>query len=245
MTETDPTEALRECEETLVQLQKMESIGQMTGRIAHDFNNQLQNIVAALELVRKLIQLNRVGETERFLTSAVAAAQRAAAMNQRLGEFARRQPLAPWPNSLSALVSDMDELLRTAVPNHVQLELDLASDLWQARCDANQAKTAILNLVLNAADAIAEKGTVTIQTRNEGAGSVRLTVTDSGKGMSREVMDRAREKFFTTKPSGVGIGLGLTMVDRFAKQSEGEVTIDSEEGRGTSVSLRLPAIRGG
>ena len=250
--EKDAIDALRRAEGSLRHLQKADAIAQLSGGIAHDFNNSLQNIVASLELVRTLIGAGRTGETERFITSAVGAARNAAALNQRVAGLSRRQPNAPKPLSINELIQGMEDLLRRSLPRAITLDLKLGADVWPTLCDGSEAESALLDLILNARDAMPGDGTMTIETRNleqHGAASppgvapgqyVRVAVTDSGKGMSGEVAKRAFDAFFTTKDPGRGLGLGLTMVAEFARRNGGGAAIQSEPGRGTSVTLYLP-----
>ncbi|MEO5764799.1 MAG: PAS domain-containing protein [Casimicrobiaceae bacterium] len=256
--ELEAEAALRESEETLRQAQKMEAVGQLTGGIAHDFNNLLQGIVGSVEVVRKLISLNRSPETERFINSALSSAHRAAALTHRLLAFSRRQPLDPKPVQVNRLVSSMEELLRRSLTPSIRLELALSAGLWTTLCDAHQVENAILNLVLNARDALPDGGTVVIETSNahlEGPGIAQvheitpgqyvcIAIIDSGTGMSSEVVQRAFDPFFTTKLTGQGTGLGLSMVYGFARQSDGYAMIDSAPGRGTTVKVYLPRHRG-
>jgi PAS domain S-box-containing protein len=245
-------------EEALRQSQKMEAVGQLTGGIAHDFNNLLQGIIGSLELTRKLIDLGRTGEVDRYLNSAVTSATRAAALTHRLLAFSRRQPLDPKPVKANQVVASMEDLLRRSLSAAIEMELVLAGGLWVTRCDHNQLENAILNLVINARDAMPDGGKLTIETCNAHLDSadaahqrditpgqyVCISVTDTGTGMTPDVIARAFDPFFTTKPTGQGTGLGLSMIYGFARQSEGCVKIDSELGRGTTVKLYLPRYRG-
>ncbi len=256
--EQDAAAALRASEESLRQSQKMEAVGQLTGGIAHDFNNLLQGIVGSIEAVRKLVEVGRLGEIERFINSAMSSARRAAALTHRLLAFSRRQPLDPKPVKINKLVASMEDLLRRSLTPAVKMEMVLAAGLWTTLCDANQVENAILNLVINARDAMPDGGTVVIETGNAHldrayAGRtddiapgqyVCISVTDSGTGMSQDVIERAFDPFFTTKPIGQGTGLGLSMVYGFARQSDGYAKIYSEPGRGTTVKLYLPRYRG-
>jgi PAS domain S-box-containing protein len=248
----------RTVEEALRQSQKMEAVGQLTGGIAHDFNNLLQGITGSLDLVQKRISQGRLGEVERFISGAMTSANRASALTHRLLAFSRRQPLDPRPVRTNPLVISMEDLLRRTLGERVELELVLAGGLWLTRCDANQLESAILNLAINARDAMPTGGKLVIETCNTHLDSryaaqqhdvrpgqyVCISVTDTGSGMSAEIIDKAFEPFFTTKPIGQGTGLGLSMIYGFAQQSEGNAKIYSEVGRGTTVKLYLPRHRG-
>ncbi|WP_422017215.1 ATP-binding protein [Reyranella sp.] len=252
------TAELRTAEEALRQAQKMEAIGQLTGGIAHDFNNLLQGITGSLDLVQRRISQGRLGDLDRFITGAMTSANRAAALTHRLLAFARRQPLDPRPVHVNPLIGSMEELLRRTLGERIDLDLKLAGRLWLTRCDANQLESAILNLAINARDAMPEGGQLVIATHNmevdeaaaaahadRAAGDyVCISVSDSGTGMDAETIARAFEPFFTTKPIGQGTGLGLSMIYGFARQSEGYAQIESEPGRGTTVHLCLPRFQG-
>ncbi|MDE1150502.1 MAG: response regulator [Azospirillaceae bacterium] len=240
-------------EDQLRQSQKMEAIGQLSGGIAHDFNNLLQGIMGSLDVVQRRVAQGRAAEAEAFVTAAMTSAQRAAALTHRLLAFSRRQPLDPRPVRVNPLVSSMADMLRRTLGERVELDLSLQDGLWQTRCDPNQLENAILNLCLNARDAMPEGGTLTIETRNvdsegpkavEPGPYVRIAVTDTGTGMPADVLKRAFDPFFTTKPLGQGTGLGLSMIYGFARQSEGHAKIASEVGQGTTVSLYLPGFVG-
>jgi signal transduction histidine kinase len=235
------------------QMQKMEAIGQLTGGIAHDFNNMLAVVISAMNLAqRKLAR----GETDlgKFVDSAIEAAQRGASLTARLLAFARQQPLSPSVIDANKLVSGMSELLRRTLGETIGIETVLAGGLWRARADAGQLENAVLNLCVNARDAMPDGGRLTIETANcylddsyaaehyeVPAGQyVLVAVTDTGSGMSREIMASAFDPFFTTKPAGKGTGLGLSQVFGFVKQSGGHVKIYSEPGQGTTVKIYLP-----
>jgi PAS domain S-box-containing protein len=248
----------RRVEEALRQSQKMEAVGQLTGGIAHDFNNLLQGITGSLELLQKRLAQGRLGDLDRFITGAMAAANRAAALTHRLLAFSRRQPLDPKPVSVNPLVASMEDLLRRTLGERIELDFILAPDLWRTLCDPHQLENAVLNLAINARDAMPEGGTLTIATGNcaldeaspfwsremRPGAYVCLSVTDTGIGMSPETLARAFEPFFTTKPIGQGTGLGLSMIYGFVRQSEGHAAIASEPGRGTAVRLFLPRHSG-
>jgi CheY-like chemotaxis protein len=236
----------------------MDAVGQLTGGIAHDFNNLLQGITGSLELLKLRIGARRYDDVERFVSGAINSANRAAALTHRLLAFSRRQPLDPKAVKVNPLVASMEDLLRRTLGERIQIELVLAGGLWPTLCDPNQLENAILNLCINARDAMPDGGTLTIETGNAHlddayAAGVRglvpgqyacICVTDTGVGMSRDVMERAFEPFFTTKPLGQGTGLGLSMIYGFAQQSEGHVQIYSETGQGTTIRLYLPRFRG-
>jgi len=245
--------ALRETEDRLRQSQKMEAVGQLTGGIAHDFNNLLQGITGSLEVVKKRLAQDRPHEVERFVTGAINAAHRAAALTHRLLAFSRRQPLDPRPVKVNPLVGSMEELLRRTLGEHIGLEMALEGGLWSTLCDPNQLESALLNLAINARDAMPDGGKLVIRTSNvakpppgltgpaqAGGRFVCIAVTDTGVGMTPEVIERAFDPFFTTKPLGQGTGLGLSMIYGFALQSEGGCKIESAPGQGTTVRLYLP-----
>ncbi|GJE49909.1 Sensor histidine kinase RcsC [Methylobacterium tardum] len=248
----------RWAEEQLRQAQKMEAIGQLTGGIAHDFNNLLTGIIGSLDLMQTRIQQGRTDAVARYARAATSSANRAAALTHRLLAFARRQPLEPQPTAANPLITGMEDLLRRTLGERVQLELVTAGGLWLTLCDPHQLENALLNLAINARDAMPEGGRLVIETGNthldrayarQHAGVnegqyICVSVSDTGTGMSPEVAARAFDPFFTTKPLGQGTGLGLSMIYGFAKQSEGHVRIDSEPGRGTRVKLYLPRHHG-
>ncbi len=244
-------------EEALRQAQKMEAVGQLTGGVAHDFNNLLTIIIGGLETIRRA----GAGETvrvQRAVDMALQGAQRAASLTARLLAFSRRQPLAPRPVDLNVLVRDMTELLHRTLGEQVELEGVLAPRLWPIEVDQNQLESALLNLAVNARDAMPEGGKLTIETTNTALDEsyaavdsevkpgqyVAICVSDSGHGMSPETLARVFEPFFTTKEVGRGTGLGLSMVYGFVKQSGGHVTIYSEEGQGTTVKMYFPRFLG-
>ncbi|MDY6948319.1 MAG: PAS domain S-box protein [Pseudomonadota bacterium] len=251
------TAQLMKAEQALRQSQKMEAIGQLTGGIAHDFNNLLQGISGALHVVQKRISAGRIGDVDRFITGALESANRAASLTHRLLAFARQQPVDPRPLDENELISSVEELLRRTIGETLQLKFVPGADLWLVRCDANQLENAILNLAINARDAMLGGGTLSIETSNQVLDAaaakvrdvrpgdyVRLLVTDTGTGMSPEVQARIFDPFFTTKAIGKGTGLGLSMVYGFVRQSDGSIKVDSEVGRGTSFEICLPRFRG-
>ena len=246
-------EALRQTENALRQSQKMEAVGQLTGGLAHDFNNLLAGISGSLELMQMRIAQGRTDALDRYMAAAKAAVKRAAALTHRLLAFSRRQTLAPKPTDVNQLIADMEELVRRTVGPGVALEVIGARDLWPTLIDPNQLENALLNLCINARDAMPDGGCLTISTANkrldERSAAERdlppgeyllLCVTDTGTGMTPDVISKAFDPFFTTKPLGGGTGLGLSMVYGFARQSGGQVRIHSLLGEGTSMCLYLP-----
>jgi PAS domain S-box-containing protein len=242
--------ALREAENQLHQAQKMESVGQLTGGIAHDFNNLLTVVIGSLDTA-----IEKSPDSLRpLLQSALGASERGAALIRQMLAFSRRQILAPEPIDLGALAGGMEELLRRTLGETIEIELKPSAGLWLALADKGQVESALLNLSINARDAMAPGGKLTIETRNAhldddyvrinpevAAGDyVMLAVSDTGSGMPPEVIERAFEPFFTTKPVGKGTGLGLSMIYGFAKQSNGHLKIYSEVGHGTTIRLYLP-----
>jgi PAS domain S-box-containing protein len=251
--EKEAAETLRRAEEQLRQGQKMEAIGQLTGGIAHDFNNLLTGILGSLEMLQARIRQGRLAEVGRYVEAAVNSGNRAAALTHRLLAFARRQPLDPRPLDVNKLVGSMEDLLRRSIGEAVAMEFPRAPGLWLTFCDPNQLETVLLNLAINARDAMPSGGKLGIGTRNTKIDEVSsryldlkpgeyvcMTVADTGTGMTPEVIARAFDPFFTTKPIGQGTGLGLSMVYGFAKQSGGHVRIDSAPGQGATVELYLP-----
>jgi nitrogen-specific signal transduction histidine kinase/CheY-like chemotaxis protein len=245
---------LTRAQEALRQSQKMEAVGQLTGGLAHDFNNLLAGISGSLEVIEALLVQGRLGNIERYIKMAQGSTRRAASLTQRLLAFSRRQTLDPRPTDVNRLVGTMEDLIRRTVGPDVDVEVVGAGGLWLTRVDPSQLENALLNLCLNARDAMAPRGgRLTIETANkwldERAAAdrelapgqyVSLCVTDTGTGMEPEVIRRAFDPFFTTKPLGEGTGLGLSMVYGFARQSGGQVRIYSELGRGTTMCLYLP-----
>ena len=251
------TAELMETEAALRQSQKMEAVGQLTGGLAHDFNNLLTGITGSLELIRTRSAQGRLPEAERYITAALGASGRAAALTHRLLAFSRRQALDPKPTDANRLVVEMEDLIRRTVGPSIALEVAGADDLWTVLVDPSQLENALLNLCINARDAMPDGGALAIRTVNHRlddrearetgvpAGAyVRLSVADTGAGMSPDVIAKAFDPFFTTKPIGQGTGLGLSMIYGFAQQSGGQARIISEVGRGTTVSLYLPRHAG-
>jgi PAS domain S-box-containing protein len=254
---TDRTSELLRTEEALRQSQKMEAVGQLTGGLAHDFNNLLAGISGSLELIGMRLAQGRHNDVERYMAAAQGATKRAAALTHRLLAFSRRQTLDPKPINVNRLVAGMEELVRRTVGPSVELEVVGAAGLWPALVDPSQLENALLNLCINARDAMPDGGRITIETANKwidrhGAQThdlpegqyLSLCVTDNGTGMSPEIIERVFEPFFTTKPLGEGTGLGLSMIYGFAQQSGGQVRIYSEVGEGTTVCIYLPRHHG-
>jgi PAS domain S-box-containing protein len=250
-------EALAVVEDALRQAQKMEAVGQLTGGLAHDFNNLLAGISGSLELVKTRITQGRIKDVERYIDSAQGATKRAAALTHRLLAFSRQQTLAPRPTDINALVSGMLDLIQRTVGPSIRVEFVGMVGLWVAFVDSSQLENALLNLCINARDAMPEGGVITIETANrwiDQRGAKRqdipegqylsLCVSDTGTGMPPDVIAKAFDPFFTTKPIGQGTGLGLSMIYGFANQSGGQARIYSEVGRGTMVCIYLPRHRG-
>jgi signal transduction histidine kinase len=246
-------ERLRDAEEALRQAQKMEAVGQLTGGIAHDFNNLLAGISGAFEMIDARLAQGRATDVQRYLAAGQGAARRAAALTHRLLAFSRRQTLSPKPLVVNRLMADFVELVERTVGPGIQVETVAASGLWPALVDANQLENALLNLCINARDAMPTGGKITIETANKwldarsarergmDAGQyVTVSVSDTGTGIEKSILDRVFDPFFTTKPMGQGTGLGLSMVYGFARQSNGHVRIYSEVGQGTMVCIYLP-----
>ncbi|KTQ98574.1 histidine kinase [Aureimonas ureilytica] len=254
--ETRMADAIAErerAEDALRQSHKMEAVGQLTGGLAHDFNNLLAGITGSLEMLQTRVAQGRLNDLERYITGAQGAAKRAAALTHRLLAFSRRQTLDPKPTDVNRLVSDMEELIRRTVGPHIRVATEAQADLWPTFVDSNQLENALLNLCINARDAMPDGGQITIETDNchmderaarerdlEPGEYVSLCVSDTGTGMTADVIERAFDPFFTTKPIGVGTGLGLSMIYGFARQSGGQVRIDSVPGQGTRVCIHLP-----
>ncbi len=246
-------QALEQAREALFQSQKMEAVGQLTGGLAHDFNNLLTGISGSLELIERRLAEGRFDDLGRYITAAQESSKRAAALTHRLLAFSRQQTLEPKSTDISCLTVGMEDLIRRTAGPSITVEVGSASGLWMTMVDQNQLENALLNLCINARDAMPNGGHLTIETANkwvDGAAArardlppgpyVTLSVSDDGAGMTQEVIDRAFDPFYTTKPIGSGTGLGLSMVYGFARQSRGQASIHSEVGKGTTVSLYLP-----
>ncbi len=250
------TEELEKQAAAVRQLQKMEAVGQLTGGIAHDFNNLLQVIVGNLELIRRTVPPD-AERTLKAVASAMNGARAGAAMTQRLLAFARRQPLDPKPIDANALLGSLSELLRRTLGETIDVETSLAAGLWRTEADASELERAILNLVVNARDALPAGGKLTVESANftldpayaalnpEAVPGqyVAISVTDTGVGMDAQTARQAIEPYFTTKPVGQGTGLGLSQVYGFVKQSGGHLKLYSEPGLGTTVRMYLPRLK--
>ena len=250
-------EQREEVESQLRQAQKMEAIGQLTGGIAHDFNNMLGVVMGSLDLMGRRIK-NGDFAIERFLEAASQATVRAAALTHRLLAFARQQPLEPKPIDVNNLISGMSDLMRSTLGEQIQIETVMAAGVWTASADPHQLESAILNVAINARDAMPDGGKLTIETGNtyldeayvrqhgdvEPGQYVMVAVSDNGSGMAPDIAARVFDPFFTTKPSGKGTGLGLSQVFGFIKQSRGHIKIYSEVGCGTAVKIYLPRLTG-
>jgi PAS domain S-box-containing protein len=244
-------------QEALRQSQKMEAVGQLTGGIAHDFNNMLAVVIGSLDLVGRRLA-GAEPRIQRYLDAASDAARRGALLTQRLLAFSRQQPLQPEPLEINRLVSGMSDLLRHSIGAEVRLETVLAGGVWRTHADPNQLENVILNLAVNARDAMPDGGRLTIETQNAHLDErycashpgltpghyVMIAVSDTGDGMSPEVVEKAFDPFFTTKAVGKGTGLGLSQVYGFVKQSGGHVKIYSEPGQGTTIKIYLPRLTG-
>jgi PAS domain S-box-containing protein len=249
---------LAKTHEALRQAQKMEAVGQLTGGIAHDFNNLLAGISGSLELLEKRIGEGQLSGASRYINAAQGAARRAASLTQRLLAFSRRQTLDPKPTDANRLIAGMEDMIRRSVGPTVEVEVVGAGGLWTTRVDPSQLENALLNLCINGRDAMApEGGRLTIETANKWLDDraakdrdlppgqyISLCVTDTGSGMSPDVLAQAFDPFFTTKPLGQGTGLGLSMIHGFVRQSGGQVRIYTEVGKGTTVCLYLPRFTG-
>ena len=252
------TAQLRNNEDALRQSQKMEAVGQLTGGIAHDFNNMLTGIIGSLELLRRRVARGKLDDLDSLIDLGVTSANRAAGLTHRLLAFSRRQSLDPKPVEINQLVSSMGELLQRSINESIALDMRLTDELWTAEADPNQLESALLNLVINARDSMPSGGSLTVETTNRHLDNVftaaygtllpgdyvELSVSDTGCGIPESLLGRVFDPFFTTKPIGQGTGLGLSMIYGFARQSHGHVTIHSEVGKGTTVSLFLPRFIG-
>jgi PAS domain S-box-containing protein len=251
------TEARIQAEDQLRQSQKMEAVGHLTGGLAHDFNNLLAGISGALELLNIRVQQGRYNDVERYMAVAMGSTRRAAALTHRLLAFSRRQTLDPKPTDVNKLVTGMHDLIQRTVGPAIPVEMVGAYGLWPALVDPSQLENALLNLCINARDAMPAGGRITVETANKWMDAtaarqqampegqyLAMSVTDTGTGMPPEVVARAFDPFFTTKPIGEGTGLGLSMIYGFAKQSGGQVRIYSEVGQGTTVAIYLPRHHG-
>lgn len=241
----------------LRQSQKMEAIGQLTGGIAHDFNNLLAGIIGSLEMIGRRIDSGRTESLPRYVNAARDSAHRAATLTQRLLAFSRRQTLDPKPTDVNQLVIGMKELITRTVGPSVMLRVTAADNLWHAKIDGVQLESALLNLAINARDAMPDGGEIFIETSNlsrpanpeeHGSGQpvefISIHVTDNGSGIAPDILERIFDPFFTTKPLGQGTGLGLSMIHGFVHQSGGEVSVHSRQGSGTTVSIYLPRYLG-
>ena len=250
---TDEIAERSRVEDALRQSQKMESVGQITGGLAHDFNNLLTAIIGSLDLLQARIGRGRLAEADRFIVTAREAADRAASLAHRLLAFSRRQPLSPVLTCPNRLIAGMEDLIRRTVGPRIVVTAVPGDGLWTTLCDPNQLESALLNLAINARDAMPEGGNLTIETADvslDGSAASELglvpgryasvCVSDTGTGMPPDVAERAFDPFFTTKPTGSGTGLGLSMVFGFARQSGGHVRIRSVPGKGTAVQILLP-----
>jgi len=250
-------EELAQAQEALRQSQKMEAVGQLTGGIAHDFNNLLTGIAGSLEMIERRLAEGRSSGIERYIYVAQASARRAAALTQRLLAFSRRQTLDPKPTDVNRLIAGMADLIRRTVGPAIEVEVVEAGGLWSTRVDPSQLENALLNLAINARDAMPDGGRLTIETANKWLDDraarerelppgqyLSLCVTDTGTGMAPDVISRVFDPFFTTKPLGQGTGLGLSMIHGFVRQSGGQVRVYSEVGKGTTMCLYLPRFMG-
>jgi PAS domain S-box-containing protein len=252
---TAEMESRAQAEAALRQSQKMEAVGQLTGGIAHDFNNMLTGVIGAMDIIKRRVASGRYDDLERFMEAASTSAQRAAALTARLLAFSRRQSLDSKAIDANSLIVSLEDLLRRTIRENIALQIMPRTGIPPAVADANQLENAILNLAINARDAMPEGGQLTIETGvvdldeeySRRAPDVRpgryvvISVSDNGVGMTQEVLAKVFDPFFTTKPIGVGTGLGLSMVYGFARQSGGQVRVHSQPGVGTTVSVYLPA----
>ncbi|WP_260983898.1 PAS domain-containing hybrid sensor histidine kinase/response regulator [Pseudomonas oryzihabitans] len=245
--------ALAVAEDALRQSQKMEAVGQLTGGLAHDFNNLLAAINGAMELLRMRLNQGRLKDLDRYIGAALGASSKAAALTHRLLAFSRRQALDPRSTDVNALVTDMTDLISRTVGPQIEIVVIAEPELWHARIDPPQLENALLNLCINARDAMPGGGRITIQTTNhsfedpaadsldlEPGDYLSLCVIDTGSGIAPEFLSRIFDPFFTTKPVGEGTGLGLSMIYGFAKQSGCWIKVDSTLGEGTTMCLYMP-----
>jgi signal transduction histidine kinase len=252
----DEAASLAAAEARIRQMQKMEAVGQLTGGIAHDFNNMLAVIVGSLDIAKRQLHVNPA-KSERFIANALEGAQRGAQLTSRLLAFSRQQPLDPRPLDANALVRETSELLHRSLGENIRLETMLVDDPWTTFADAPQLESALVNLCVNSRDAMPDGGSLSLRTANvqlgntDGPGGdehtgdyVAIVVCDTGCGMSAEVLARAFDPFYTTKAPGQGTGLGLSQVYGFVSQSGGHISIDSQPGTGTTVSIYLPRYAG-
>jgi signal transduction histidine kinase len=253
----DEAASLAAAEARIRQMQKMEAVGQLTGGIAHDFNNMLAVIVGSLDIAKRQLH-DDPAKSERFIANALDGAQRGAQLTSRLLAFSRQQPLDPRPLDANKLVRETSELLRRSLGENIHLETVLAGDLWRIFADAPQLESTLINMCVNSRDAMPDGGSLTLRTANvhldnpDGRGGidghrgdhVAIVVHDTGCGMSPEVLARAFDPFYTTKAPGQGTGLGLSQVYGFVSQSGGHISIDSQPGTGTTVSIHLPRYVG-
>ena len=243
----------RAIEEQLRQSQKMEAVGQLTGGIAHDFNNLLTGISGSLEMMQVRMAQGRAAEFDRYFMAAQGAVRRASALTHRLLAFSRRQTLDPKPTNVNRLLAGIEELVRRTMGPGIAVEVVGTSGLWSTLVDPNQLENAVINLCINGRDAMPDGGKLTIETSNKWIDEraarkhdlpvgqyVSICVTDTGTGMTPDVIAKAFDPFFTTKPLGEGTGLGLSMVYGFARQSNGQIRIYSEVGEGTTMCIYLP-----